>query len=92
MVGHYSYGMYPQFCGDGTNQVTPASAVERPICFLPSLSLAYAPIHLCKDREHCFNQKDIHYYRKTGSNYQLISLELCLGIDCNHMPMNQILT
>lgn len=60
-------------------------------------SITEPGLHLCiplqrQGTHPCFNQKDIHYFRKTSSNYQHISLELRLGIDCNHRPINQVLT
>lgn len=91
MVGHYSHGMYSQFRGNGTNQVTLAGAGERPVCFLPSLSLVYAPVHLSKDREHIpalIRKTDIIL----GEQVPITSTFLCLDIDCNHTPMNQALT
>lgn len=50
-VGHYSCGAYSQVYGGWTNQVSLAGAGERPICFLPSLSLAYTPVYQPRQRE-----------------------------------------
>lgn len=50
-VGHYSHGTYSQVHGGWTNQVSPASAGEGPICFPPSLSLAYTPVYQPQQRQ-----------------------------------------